>query len=228
MQFSMHPHSGIATITVPVEGEIEYEDTTGAAGILPAGGVEWMNAGMGVWHGGSARGEGPVRGYQLWIALPPELELGLPESRYLSATEVPRAGPAMVIMGRHEDVESPVPAPAGINYLLVRLLAGERWTYTPPPGHSLAWLSIQRGVLSVDGHAVSDELVVFGNSDDDLIVSATEESEFVLGSAIPHPHELVLGYYSVHTSPERLRAGEKRIAQIGEQLRRAGRLRQPR
>ena len=76
MRFSMHPHSGLATTTVLLEGEVEYEDTTGASGIMPAGGVEWMNAGRGVWHDGRARGDGPVRGYQLWVALPPELELG--------------------------------------------------------------------------------------------------------------------------------------------------------
>jgi redox-sensitive bicupin YhaK (pirin superfamily) len=44
MRFSMHPHSGLATTTVLLEGEVEYEDTTGASGIMPAGSVEWMNA----------------------------------------------------------------------------------------------------------------------------------------------------------------------------------------
>src|SRR5580698_1707512 len=121
MRFAMHPHSGLATTTVLLEGEVEYEDTTGASGVMPAGGVEWMNAGRGVWHDGHARGDGPVRGYQLWVALPPELELGAPRSQYLSASEVPHTGPARVILGCYGDVESPVPAPAGINYLLVRL-----------------------------------------------------------------------------------------------------------
>jgi redox-sensitive bicupin YhaK (pirin superfamily) len=110
MRFSMHPHSGLATTTVLLEGEVEYEDTTGASGIMPAGGVEWMNAGRGVWHDGRARGDGPVRGYQLWVALPPELELGEPRSQYLSASEVPRLGPARVILGRYGNAESPVSA----------------------------------------------------------------------------------------------------------------------
>src|SRR5688572_27304729 len=38
----IHPHSGIATITVLLQGGVRYEDTTGKTGILPAGGVEWM------------------------------------------------------------------------------------------------------------------------------------------------------------------------------------------
>jgi redox-sensitive bicupin YhaK (pirin superfamily) len=224
MRFSMHPHSGLATTTVLLEGEVEYEDTTGASGVMPAGGVEWMNAGRGVWHDGRAKGDGPVRGYQLWVALPPELELGAPQSRYLSANEVPHTGPARVILGRYGDVESPVPAPAGINYLLVRLSAGEQWQYTPPAGHNVAWLSVQRGALRIADEPIANELVVFGESQDVLVFTADEDSEFVLGSAVPHPHNLVLGYYSVHTSSEALRAGEARIREIGAQLRRRGRI----
>jgi hypothetical protein len=34
----------------------------------------------------------------------------------------------------------------------------------------------------------------------------------------------VLGYYSVHTSEQALQAGEKGIVELGEQLRRSGRI----
>jgi len=224
MQFSMHPHSGLATTTVLLQGEVDYEDTTGTSGILPTGGVEWMNAGSGVWHVGGARGDGPVRGYQLWTALPPELELGAPVSRYLSASEIPLSGPARVVLGRYGQVESPVPSPSGINYLIVRLKAGEQWQYTPPAGHNIAWLSVQRGALHVADESVADELVVFDESNDVLAITAEQDSEFALGSAVAHPHDLVLGYYSVHTSSEALHTGEARIKEIGAQLRRDGRL----
>src|SRR6266853_415754 len=78
--FGLHPHSGIATITYVAEGSVRYEDTNGATGLLRAGGIEWMQAGGGVWHGGGAGEPGRTRGFQLWIALPPELELGPSES----------------------------------------------------------------------------------------------------------------------------------------------------
>ncbi|MEQ5840114.1 pirin family protein [Paraburkholderia acidicola] len=224
MRFSMHPHSGLATTTVLLEGEVEYEDTTGASGTMPAGGVEWMNAGRGVWHDGQAIGDGRVRGYQLWVALPPELELEAPSSQYLSVNDVPRVGPASVILGRYGNAQSLVASPQGINYLLVKLSAGEQWQYTPPAGHSIAWLSVQRGALRVSEESISDELVVFGESEELLSFTADEDSEFVLGSAIPHPHDLVSGYYSVHTSPEALHTGEARIREIGAALRRRGRI----
>src|SRR6202521_4387328 len=97
--FGWHPHSGIATLTVIHEGAVEYEETTGVKGILPAGGVEWMRAGRGVWHTGTVLGTQPTRGFQLWIALPEELESAPCQSRYLSAGEVPAGKPAGGILG---------------------------------------------------------------------------------------------------------------------------------
>src|ERR1700694_4717609 len=82
--FGLHPHSGIATLTYIAEGSVRYEDTNGATGLWPAGGIEWMRAGGGVWHGGGAGEPGRTRGFQLWIALPPNLELGPSVSLYQS------------------------------------------------------------------------------------------------------------------------------------------------
>src|SRR6202165_305218 len=80
--FGLHPHSGIATLTYVMEGNVGYEDTNGATGLLPAGGIEWMRAGAGVWHGGGVGETGRTRGFQLWISLPPDAELGPSESIY--------------------------------------------------------------------------------------------------------------------------------------------------
>jgi hypothetical protein len=51
------------------------------------------------------------------------------------------------------------------------------------------------------------------------------DARFVLGTAIPHPHDLYLGHYSVHTSPAALIEGEREIARIGRELRAKGVLR---
>ena len=79
---ALHPHSGIATLTYVVEGAVSYIDPDNVRGTLPAGGVEWMQAGRGMWHGGGLEKAGRTRGFQLWIALPPELELGPTASIY--------------------------------------------------------------------------------------------------------------------------------------------------
>lgn len=224
-QFGWHPHSGIATLTVLLEGQTGYEESTGVKGVLHAGGVEWMRAAAGVWHTGSMDGRERVKGFQLWVALPPELENGAPQSRYLSAEEVPADGPARVVLGQSGKASSVIPAPAGMNYFDVRLKAGESWTYQPPSGHTVAWVAVHQGALHTPEAVTAGELAVFDRSDATITFEAQGDTGFVLGSAIPHPHDLVLGYYSVHTSRAALDQGEREIDRIGMLLRADGRLR---
>jgi redox-sensitive bicupin YhaK (pirin superfamily) len=221
----IHPHSGIATITLLLQGDLRYEDTTGKAGILPAGGVEWMRAGGGVWHDGAPLPGGPARGLQLWIALSAAVENGEPESQYIAPQSVPQEGAVRVILGRYGKAKSLVRAPAGVNYLDVRLKAGEHWEYQPASGHSVAWVYPYQGSLRAGDEAVArNELAVFEEGESVLRFEASGDTSFVLGSAVKHPHELVLGYYSVHTSAQALEAGEAEIQRIGERLRASGRL----
>ncbi len=78
-RFGMHPHSGIATLDAMTQGDARA-DSTGQAGVLPAGGVEWTGqaggrgtpanrwatcAGPGLPAvGGAARGAGARTGVQ--------------------------------------------------------------------------------------------------------------------------------------------------------------------
>jgi redox-sensitive bicupin YhaK (pirin superfamily) len=220
--FGWHPHSGIATLTVVHEGATSYEETTGQKGVLSAGGVEWMRAGHGVWHTGASVGDAITKGFQLWIALPAHLELAPSQSRYLAGDEVATVGPARVILGSHANASSPIPAPAGINYLDVQLQAGETWNYSIPAGHEVAWLAVSRGIVQVGERVNAGELVVFDSSATELSIHAESAARFVLGSAVKHPHDLVTGYYSVHTTPAALRAGESEIRRIGSQFVTAG------
>jgi redox-sensitive bicupin YhaK (pirin superfamily) len=223
--FPMHPHSGIATTTVLLSGALRYEDTTGASGVLEAGSVEWMRAGRGVWHDGMPAGAGRFRGYQLWVALPAALEEAPAQSQYLPPDAVPQLGPARLVLGRHAGARSEVAAPDGLLVLHVRLRDGERWRLAPDPGHEVGWLHVSQGALHLDGERLENELAVLDDSDAGFTVVAEGATEFIVGTAVKHPHPLVLGHYSVHTSHAALRRGEQEIARLGEQLRASGRVR---
>jgi redox-sensitive bicupin YhaK (pirin superfamily) len=220
----LHPHSGIATLTYVAEGAVSYIDPDNVKGTLPAGGVEWMQAGRGMWHGGGLDKAGRTRGFQLWIALPPELESGPTISIYQAPEDVPQDGPARVLLGSYGSASSAIAHPSPINYLAVRLKAGERWRYKPPTGHTVLWVAIASGVLSAPDELRRGDLAAFEPSSQAVEFEALTDAEFVLGSAAPHEHDLVLGQYSVHTSPDALRDAEANISAIRTRLVQEGRL----
>lgn len=71
--FETHPHRGMQTVTVVLEGALEHRDHTGAHGVLQAGDVQWMTAGRGVLH--SEMPNGPVHTLQLWLNLPRAMKM---------------------------------------------------------------------------------------------------------------------------------------------------------
>src|SRR5271154_3633690 len=133
--FGFHPHSGIATLTLILSGKAFYKETTDREGVIETGGAEWMRASSGVWHTGGIAGTERIKGFQLWVALPADLELAEPESQYLAASAFSTHGPARIIAGEYDGTRSPVASPPGLTYVDVRLRAGQRWVYQPPRDH---------------------------------------------------------------------------------------------
>ncbi len=50
------------------------------------------------------------------------------------------------------------------------------------------------------------------------------DAEFVVGSAAPHQHDLILGSHSVHTTPAALRDAQANLSAIRNRLAREGRV----
>ena len=222
LQAGWHPHSGIATVTVMLEGGVRFQETTGRDGSLPKGGIEWMRAGNGVWHTGAPE-PGRTKAFQLWVALPPELENAPNASQYLVPKDVPEQGPVRVILGEYEGQKSSIAAPP-MTYLHVAFGAGERWTYEPPEGHDVAWVAVHEGTLLTPEPVRDGEIAVFEHGPEAIAFEAVGKTGFVLGSAARHPHDLVLGSYSVHSSPQALLRGQAEIRRIGQELRANGTL----
>lgn len=221
---SLHPHSGIATLTFVFEGAIAYIDPDNVRGTVHAGGFEWMQAGRGMWHGGGIDHPGRTRGFQLWIALPPKLECGPVLGIFQGPEDVLQDGPARVLLGSYGAASSAIVSPSPINYLAVRLAAGARWRYAPPVGHTILWVALASGALATPDELSQGELVAFERSNEAVEFKALADCEFVLGSAAPHDHDLVLGNYSVHTTEEALRVGEANIMSLRERMVSEGRL----
>ena len=67
--FPTHPHRGMETVTLVLEGELAHRDHLGTHGVLHAGDVQFMTAGAGVLHS-ELPGAAGVHTLQLWLNLP--------------------------------------------------------------------------------------------------------------------------------------------------------------
>ena len=111
-----------------------------------------------------------------------------------------------------------------MNYFAVPLKAGERWSYQPPAEHTVLWTALGKGSVLVPEELQQGELVAFRPSNAAIEFVAQSDAEFVLGSAVPHDYDLVLGSHSAHTSTDALREAEARILAIQTRLIQQGRL----
>ena len=152
------------------------------------------------------------------------LELGPSASLYQAPEDIQRDGPASVLLGSYGTATSAIEAPSPINYLAVRLEAGDRWRYQPPAGHAVLWTAVGQGAVAVPGELQGGDLAAFEPSNEPVEFEARSDAEFVVGSAVPHDHDLVLGHYSVHTSATALREAEARIAALQARLIQEGQL----
>jgi quercetin 2,3-dioxygenase len=68
--FEWHPHRGIETVTMVLDGVLEHGDSLGHAGALEPGDVQWMTAGHGIIHRELAFRNEHAHTLQLWVNLP--------------------------------------------------------------------------------------------------------------------------------------------------------------
>jgi quercetin 2,3-dioxygenase len=73
--FEWHPHRGIETVTLVLDGVLEHGDNLGNVGALVSGDVQWMTAGRGIIHRELAFRNEHAHTLQLWVNLPNELKL---------------------------------------------------------------------------------------------------------------------------------------------------------
>lgn len=66
--FGRHPHDNMEIITIPLEGQLEHQDSMGNREVISAGEVQVMSAGTGVFHSEyNKNADKPVKLLQIWL-----------------------------------------------------------------------------------------------------------------------------------------------------------------
>lgn len=89
--FGDHPHRGMETVTVVLDGHLQHRDSHGGSGLLGPGDLQWMTAGWGVVHAEEPVPGETVHSLQLWINLPRAQKGAEPRYQDLSGDKSPCA-----------------------------------------------------------------------------------------------------------------------------------------
>jgi redox-sensitive bicupin YhaK (pirin superfamily) len=184
--FGIHPPSGIATLSLVLNGELSFEDETGKRGEVAAGGFAWMKAGSVIWHEGGDAAREPLRVFHLWVEQFVAQGESAATSEYIAPDKVEEEGPARVLLGEFGRARGRTRrAPADVNFLHVRLKDQQSFRYDAPNGHNVTWLAVDCGSLQLqaDGRVLWEQVALFGDSAGMIEVQADGETSFVLGSA---------------------------------------------
>jgi redox-sensitive bicupin YhaK (pirin superfamily) len=184
--FGIHPPSGIATLSLVLNGELSFEDETGKRGEVAAGGFAWMKAGSVIWHEGGDAGREPLRVFHLWVEQLVVQGESAATSEYIAPDKVEQEGPARVLLGELARARGRIRrASADVNFLHVRLEDRQDFRYIAPYGHNVTWLAVDRGSLQLqaDERVLRGQVALFGDTAGVTEVQADGETSFVLGSA---------------------------------------------
>ncbi|MGW2564406.1 pirin family protein [Streptomyces sp. NPDC001514] len=155
--FEWHPHRGLETVTLVLDGVLEHGDNIGHVGALTTGDVQWMTAGRGIIHRELAFRNERAHILQLWVNLPGEMKMVdtryqdlLADRRPVIETDGARID---LISGEAGGVRGPALNNWPISGAVITLEPGRRLDHLLP-GRDRAFVYVLSGRVTVAGRPV--------------------------------------------------------------------------
>lgn len=132
-----HPHIGLSTLTYLLDGAIFHRDSMGNAIEIKPGEVNWMTSGKGVVHSERTpeylrKEDKFLHGFQIWIALPKEMEQGEPSFHHIDKKDIPvweeDGVQFKLIAGEIIGKKSPVPVHSPLYFIEIKTQEAQRIT----------------------------------------------------------------------------------------------------
>jgi len=192
-----HPHRGFSPVSFVFEGGVGHQDSRGNRQEVGPGGVQWMNAGMGIIHSerpakALAENGGTQELIQLWVHTPAAHKMDQPY--YLAAdkkdmpliTPEEGSGEIQLVSGEQSGQQGIVQTPLPMLSVMGRLQAGVKHTFSVPSGQN-AMLYLLSGKAKLQGHGLLEghELAILENEGTSIRIEVEEETKVLLISAEP-------------------------------------------
>ncbi|MFC6237854.1 pirin family protein [Longivirga aurantiaca] len=157
--FEWHPHRGIETVTLVLDGVLEHGDNAGHAGALQAGDLQWMTAGRGIIHRELAFRNEHAHTLQLWLNLPGSKRMVDTRYQDVRAADRPRVelpGVSVdVVSGSVAGARGPAKNHWPIHGSVITLEPKASMTHTLPGDHR-AFFFVLDGEVSIGGRRVRE------------------------------------------------------------------------
>lgn len=186
-----HPHRGFSPVTFIFEGGVHHRDSRGNSSIIEKGGVQWMNAGMGVIH--SERPPENIQELggiqeiiQLWVNTPKANKMDQPIYIPLKDEEIPsfmsedKLASVHVVAGNIQNVKGPISALSPLSAARIEMQAGAHLNLDVEEKHH-SLLYILSGKLKVHGYGEVEHhnAVVFELDGTQIQITATENTRIL-------------------------------------------------
>ena len=208
MRVLPHPHIGLQTVTWPVEGVIRHRDSVGSDVNVQPGELNIMTSGYGISHSEFSLGAqgSPLRGLQLWVALPRDVaDIDPFFERHTDLPVFKTEGlRASVLVGQLGGIESEATVFTPLMGADATIDAGAHVTI-PVEAHFEYAVMVLSGSVTVAGTPLTPgPLLYLGTEREALELESAAGARFILLGGVPFPEELIMWWNFVARSHEEI------------------------
>lgn len=186
-----HPHRGFAPVTFIFEGGVHHRDSRGNSSIVEKGGVQWMNAGMGVIHSERPPENiqelgGEQELIQLWVNIPKKNKMDQPVYIPLKAEDLStfstEDGKAHlhVVAGEVNGLKGPITGLSPLSAATIEMQSLGQLSLSSSENHD-SLLYVLSGKIKVKGYGEVEHhhAVVFEREGDAIEIEAAEDARLL-------------------------------------------------
>ncbi len=214
-----HPHRGFSPVTFIFQGGVHHRDSRGNDSVVYAGGMQWMNAGMGMIHSERPPHDileigGRQEIIQLWINNPAKNKMDQPTYFPMQANEVPSTTSTdglvtvNVFAGELLGLKVKTPTLSAVNAATVVAKKTGKISIGLPASHN-ALLYLLDGKITLAGYGIVEgfNAIVLKMDGDGVSFEALEDTRMLLLSGEPLKEKVVsYGPFVMNTQTEIMEA----------------------
>lgn len=219
MDVDQHPHIGLSTLTYMLEGDLMHKDSIGTHQRISPGSVNWMVAGKGVAHTERTPidlrdgREFTAHGYQIWVALPRELEDVDPEFHHIDASELQNWKDSTtefrLIAGNGFGKSSPLPVHSEL--FMVEVKAQDEYELKIKGElQGEIGICIVKGAIEACNDLIEQGNMLVSKIEDSCTIILKPETHVLLFGGQPFPEERHIYWNFVSTSKDKIEEAKER------------------